>query len=99
MFRPGGNLTPRRVLVFAQHAATWEPTSRLRAAILGPEHYGWGRPESLTADVWDALWSITYARSGARGDAPRYPRPGAKTHPRAARSISVAQVAQITGRR
>lgn len=72
-----GAMTPRRALVLVGQLIT-SPNSRYRAASLASdavEFVGYGRIESMTADLIDRVSELSYITAKANGGKPRKPTP------------------------
>jgi hypothetical protein len=72
-----GALTPRRALVLVGQLVT-STNSRYRAASLGTDaiqFVGYGRLESMTADLIDRISELAYITAKANGGKPRKPTP------------------------
>lgn len=78
-----GDLSLRRVLVLVEQL-THTSGSRYRAAALKDDMFhGWGRAETLAADLIDRVAALSYITARANGGKPRkpepYPRPQVNT--------------------
>lgn len=80
LFRPGGDLSPKRAITLVEHLPI---DSALAAALRGgPAFHGWDRHSYLLADIYDALSLLSFITLKVNSQNPRrvekpesYPRP------------------------
>lgn len=77
-----GKLSPKRALALVEGLPT---DSAYAVALRGPEHTGWDRQAYISADIFDAVMTLTYVMLRVNSDKPKsvkapeeYPRPGTK---------------------
>jgi hypothetical protein len=84
LFRPGGDLSPKRAIALVEHLPI---DSALAAALRGgPAFLGWDRHSYLLADIYDALSLHSFITLKVNSQNPRrvekpesYPRPDEET--------------------